>query len=252
MKWMSPLLPCSPTHWRSRHELINEPPLQLLSQQPQSSDWSLDGGVFTRVEPCCPHSERWQTSCSSYTLICPIVWQLCNHCVDEPRLIEVIAFWWTFELFSVLSLFEQFLRNLSTCLWAFVSVLVAGAGYLQVCCADIQGNQIPILGLFFGALCLLSAASTELPWTPSYSGPSPVVLNPRVHQNHLEPFIKQPSPSSHPPQPSDAVVWMCLQIWVVSGCPGDSVQREPLLSTFSWPHSFFPPRIGSQTMRRGR
>ena len=27
------------------------------------------------------------------------------HCVDEPRLIEVIALWWTFELFPVLSLF---------------------------------------------------------------------------------------------------------------------------------------------------
>lgn len=56
-------------------------------------------------EPCCPHSESWQTSFSSYTLIRPIVWQLCIHCVDEPRLIEVIAFWWTFELLSVLSLF---------------------------------------------------------------------------------------------------------------------------------------------------
>lgn len=94
--------------------------------------------------------------------------------------------------------FEQFCRNLHTHLGAFVVVLGAGAGSLQVGRADVQGVKHPFLGLSFGTPMPSQSCITRILRLEALK-PSPLVLNPGVHQNHPEPFIKQPTPSSPSP-----------------------------------------------------
>lgn len=118
--------------------------------------------------------------------------------------------------------------------------LVRSVGWSRahVCCTDAPGDQIPRFSVSF----LEHHTSSVL--HPQDCLEDLATLHCRSHlvstRTIWSPLSDDPAPQPHPPCHSDARLW---------GGPGslDGIRRP----TFS-DHCLFPPRIGSQTTRRGR
>lgn len=89
---------------------------------------------------------------------------------------------------------------------------------LQGCRAGIHGKQIPHFLVSSSEHHAFSVLRPRDCWRPPYSVPSPVVLNPGVHQNHLQPFVELPPPHPHPRNPTP-LCGVGLGVSMVSGCP---------------------------------
>lgn len=166
-----------------------------------------------------------------------------------------IACCWAFELFPVFSLFWTVLQELAHTPWCICSCFGGWSWELAgVPCRRTRGQTPISWSLFWNTHAFSELHHQNL--RPEALKPRPVVLSPGVHQNHPEPFIKQPTPSSPTPYPArqgSPSGWTCK----FEGCQaawGFWASESPCCSPSLNHYLFFflPPRIGSQTMRRGR